>query len=315
MTMEKTNTQTFMIPISTGIYDHIKSLGSAVYLMIYYVDKTTREVTANDGSKAGRVLGGAPLHDADVARALGVSVFTARRWRSRLARAGYIRQKRTGWGYTIELLKSKKWWRHRLQQTPGGVSSSAKSELPEVVSQSDQPCSVRVSSSAKSELPEMVNLKDYTVGLYSDNPTNQPIRESVAGEDHAVLVGRLVSLYQEKTGERFNSNKEQRRGVGGLASAYGAQDVIATFEEWLKRPRGTGGLEWPLAQFIGEYAGYSPAQQAIREAGEREAKARRLAGVRCPACHGSKLLQSGTWRKCVACDRTFDAADLCGRPG
>jgi hypothetical protein len=104
----------------------------------------------------------------------------------------------------------------------------------------------------------------------SSSSKNQPTGESgEAGCDDSVgrLVGRLVSLYREKTGEPFDWTQEQSRGVKELASAYGEPDAIATFEEWLKRPRGTGGLDWPLAQFIAEYAGYSPAlQQAIGDA-------------------------------------------------
>jgi hypothetical protein len=291
------------------------------WLFLYYIDKTTYEFTDATGQRMGQVLYGRPCLDSDAASTLGCSTFTVSRWRNALASLGYIHQKWTGRGWVVLVNKSKKWdW----SDTANPSSSESLSK---------QNCSVRPSRTADSDLAELLTQKmqpqEQPTHNQADggevfppteqlhNNTNQPTSESGESEcDDLVgrLVGWLVSLYREKTGERFNSNKEQRRGVGELASAYGAQDVIATFEEWLKRPRGTGGLEWPLAQFIGEYAGYSPARQAIREAGEREAKARRLAGVRCPACHGSELLQSGTWRKCVACDRTFDAADCAGGP-
>ena len=104
---------TFTVPISTGIFQHWRQLGSAALLFICYVDKTTEEVTGDDGTRVGKVYGGVPCRDADVARAFGCSRRTILRWRNRLIKFGYICAKRTPVGFSIGVLKSKKWRKGR----------------------------------------------------------------------------------------------------------------------------------------------------------------------------------------------------------
>lgn len=110
----------FRIPVWSGILEHCHKMREAVWLFIYFIDKTTVEAKSRDGKRVGLVYGGAPCQDEDAARTLGRSRRTIRIWRDRLAELGYISQKRTGKGYIIILPKSKKW--------PQRVADSCQSE-------------------------------------------------------------------------------------------------------------------------------------------------------------------------------------------
>jgi len=96
--------KTFRIPISTGLFEHCPDMLDAIWLFMWYIDKTTEEEDGN-----GIVLGGMPIVDAKPAAALGVPVKTIRRWRNMLAVGGYAVVCRTPYGYSVTLPKSKKW--------------------------------------------------------------------------------------------------------------------------------------------------------------------------------------------------------------
>lgn len=102
-------TRNFRVPVWTGIFEHYGRIKDAIWLYLWYVDRTTREVTTDDGRRVGIVLGGMPIRDSDPARSLGCSDVTTRGWRRRLAREGYILQTRAPVGYVIRVQKSKKW--------------------------------------------------------------------------------------------------------------------------------------------------------------------------------------------------------------
>jgi hypothetical protein len=109
MGMEKPRAKTYRIPISNGIFEHYKRLKDSRWLLDLYIDWTTKEVPAPDGSRDGIVLGGKPIRDEDTASAFGCCPRTVRTWRVRLARFDYIEQLRTPVGYVIRVKKSKKW--------------------------------------------------------------------------------------------------------------------------------------------------------------------------------------------------------------
>lgn len=112
--MSRPDQRVYRIPVSTGILSHSKRMRDAVWLLLYFIDKTTREEPNGQGGKEGLVYGGMPVCDKKAAEELGRSERTIRRWRCRLARLGYITQKRTAVGYVVRVQKSKKWaWRER----------------------------------------------------------------------------------------------------------------------------------------------------------------------------------------------------------
>jgi hypothetical protein len=120
------NEKTYRIPISTGVFEHCPKMRDALWLFLWYIDKTTHE---DEGGK-GYILGGMPVVDSKPASALRVPVKTIRRWRAKLVRHGYIHTLRTPYGLVITLLKSKKWnWKPTLV-TPTGTDSTGRRDLP-----------------------------------------------------------------------------------------------------------------------------------------------------------------------------------------
>src|SRR5579872_502559 len=132
--MTAANTKGFFIPVYNGILEHCRKMGDAIWLFLWLIDHTTKEE-----HDKGKVLGGMPIRDRDIARSLGgVSVKTIRRWRSALTLSPYIEATNTGHGFSYTVLKSKK----RSKKT----------------SQSGQKCLTRVDKNVHSELPEPATL-------------------------------------------------------------------------------------------------------------------------------------------------------------
>jgi len=149
--------RTFCVPVSTGIFRHWRRIGEAIWLFLFYIDRTTREFTGADGIRVGAVYGGKPCLDSHVASAFGCSKWTIRNWRSRLAKFAYIRQRRTPAGYTIEVMKSKKWRERDLD-----------SELNKGTVQSCIPFQVGLEHPYKSELKEPATPKKTEQGQNKD---------------------------------------------------------------------------------------------------------------------------------------------------
>lgn len=84
-------------------------MGDGIWYFMWCVDRTTKEVADGTGDAYGIVLGGMPCHDQDVASSFGVHVNTIRTWRIRLTKEKYIKTTRTPNGYSLKVLKSKKW--------------------------------------------------------------------------------------------------------------------------------------------------------------------------------------------------------------
>lgn len=101
--------RTFRIPVSTGIFDHHPEIGDAIWLLLYYIDKTTAEVPGANGKFTGIVLGGRPVRDREAAERFSCAVKAVRRWRLRLEYHGQIRARRTPFGFVVEVVNSQKW--------------------------------------------------------------------------------------------------------------------------------------------------------------------------------------------------------------
>lgn len=85
-------------------------MGDAIWLFIWCIDKTTKETTTESGERLGTILGGAPVRDGDIAQSIpGCSRKLVRKWRQHLVAGGYLVQKRTPYGHTLSVYKSKKW--------------------------------------------------------------------------------------------------------------------------------------------------------------------------------------------------------------
>lgn len=80
---------------------HLKKLGPAFSLFVWFIDRTTKEY---DG--VGVVLGGSPVKAEEIAKSMGVDERTTRRRMDRLEHHGYIGRTLTPRGYTIRIMKS-----------------------------------------------------------------------------------------------------------------------------------------------------------------------------------------------------------------
>lgn len=88
---------------------HLKRLGPAFPLFVWFIDRTTQE---QDG--IGIVLGGKPVTAEEVAESMGVDERTTRRQMDRLEHHGYIERTLTPRGYTVRVMKSCKFPNHRV---------------------------------------------------------------------------------------------------------------------------------------------------------------------------------------------------------
>jgi hypothetical protein len=164
--------KTYRIPISNGIFEHYGRLKDARWLLDLYVDWTTKEVPTANGRRDGIVLGGKPVCDEDIASAFNgqCSQRTARRWRQRLARYGYISQKRTPMGYVIRVMKSKKWAHLEAQSKevsgqkwPVRAAKNGRSEVPDVATQSGHDRQFRSTDRGRCNKDSAVQDKDRAV--------------------------------------------------------------------------------------------------------------------------------------------------------
>jgi hypothetical protein len=96
--------QNYAVPISNGIIEHREKIGSAIWLFILLIDWTTIEENG-----IGLVHGGRPIKAKELMEALDLQERQTRDQLGRLSDGGYIRLKRLPHGYSIAVLKSKKW--------------------------------------------------------------------------------------------------------------------------------------------------------------------------------------------------------------
>jgi hypothetical protein len=102
----------YFVPFSNGLLrpPHVERIGPALFLFVLFEDL----VTVGDGTD-GLVQGGKPVSDVYLAETLGLHRRTVAAYRRRLESHEYIRTIRTGSGYIVRVMKSKKWaWRQQL---------------------------------------------------------------------------------------------------------------------------------------------------------------------------------------------------------
>ncbi|AZN43377.1 helix-turn-helix domain-containing protein [Paenibacillus albus] len=100
----------YPFPIYSGLLEprHYKSIGSAVWLFLWCISSTTKELE-KDGITWGIVLGNKPIKREDLAEQFGVEEKTVRRWIKQLEEQGYIRVTRAPYGMIFTVRNSKKY--------------------------------------------------------------------------------------------------------------------------------------------------------------------------------------------------------------
>lgn len=102
---ENMKRRTYNIPVSNGILarKHMTKIGEALWLFLWCIDKTTKEIEGR-----GLVYGGMPIKSTKLAKELNKSPKTIDRWLNTLRRGHYIKTVRTSYGLKIAVNKSKK---------------------------------------------------------------------------------------------------------------------------------------------------------------------------------------------------------------
>jgi hypothetical protein len=102
---------TFAIPISSGILAHCQKIGIALWVFIWLIDRTTREVPSANGCTEGLVYGGRAIRAHEIGRELEMPTRTVQAHLDRLVAYGYLRRinhaQGVASGYAV--LRSKKW--------------------------------------------------------------------------------------------------------------------------------------------------------------------------------------------------------------
>jgi len=120
-------TPTFSLPISSGILAHCQRIGIALWVFLWMIDRTTKEVPTTDGYADGLVYDGKAISAHVIATDLGMKTRTVHSHIELLVAAGYLRRIDHGVGmpsgYTV--VRSKKWKNPR-RKTAGGSLNPAR---------------------------------------------------------------------------------------------------------------------------------------------------------------------------------------------
>jgi hypothetical protein len=243
---DQANRKAFRIPISTGIFEHTKRLGKAVYLFMYYIDRTTGEVYHNDGSTTGTVLGGSVCNDADAASTLGVSIDAIGRWRRKLVECQYIRQVRASNGYRIEVLKSKRSWKQYFKNVVNHGRDVIKPQI-RYRTTADQIPHNRRSDTAQPQITSPQSLDSARVagptlqGLYSDTTDTSPSQAFAHTKPEA-----------ESQSERWRADRKR----GDAETFAHAQRQLQEQAKWMREGRCAycGGERLPDSLVCGDCA-------------------------------------------------------------
>ena len=127
----------FIIPMSNGIFSHWKRMGEALWLFMWYIDKTTREELEQRRALNRARLRWRPVPDSRPAHDMGCTKRVIGIWRRRLRADGYISTLRTPIGRTVKVRKSKKWLREVFvsQRLPATSSTETKKRCTKLVGQ------------------------------------------------------------------------------------------------------------------------------------------------------------------------------------
>lgn len=257
----------FRIPVSNGIFRHYRRLRDGLWLFLWYIDRTTKEVDEEDGSRVGLVLGGRPVRDCDIARDFDCSPRTARSWRQRLVEGNYIRQTRTPIGYRVEVLRSKKWRPKAIEDSgsdgekptdQNGKDSPTGKNLP-IGNDRGVDCAI-VADPIKTE-------QDTTLvgGKVGREEAGRPSKKDPDQNPLERIVCLMHASYAKAGLDPLTITNDQRTTLGDLLSNYGEDAVMDAWQNFLDRPNGVEGLVVPFALFLRDFEAYREAAAECRK--------------------------------------------------
>jgi hypothetical protein len=120
--VSESSKSTYSIPVSNGLFAHRKKIGPAIWVFLWLIDATTKEISGADGKAEGLVYGGQPVPLSVIAADLDMSWDAIFEHLGLLTKAGYIRKLGHGNGRPngYAVVNSKRFANRR---TNGGRSS------------------------------------------------------------------------------------------------------------------------------------------------------------------------------------------------
>jgi hypothetical protein len=122
LSVSESSKSTYSIPVSNGLLAHRKKIGPAIWVFLWLIDATTKEISGADGKAEGLVYGGQPVPLSVIAADLDMSWDAIFEHLGLLTKAGYIRKLGHGNGRPngYAVVNSKRFANRR---TNGGRSS------------------------------------------------------------------------------------------------------------------------------------------------------------------------------------------------
>lgn len=182
---------------------HIESMGTAVWLYMWFLDKMTS--IGEDG--IGKVLGGKPVIFEEVQQALGITERTYRRWIATLKKSGYINITRTPRGLSVSVNKAAKIFGKRSDAPKTAHQRSAENGT------SDRPKTAH--RLAKNGTSNKDNTVDNTVRLSPYGERRQAAKVQSLEIDRVIKAFELMdyTLPSPTKQRRYTTNLIKREGV------------------------------------------------------------------------------------------------------
>jgi hypothetical protein len=183
--------QNYALPISNGILEHREKIGSAIWLFILLIDWTTSEENG-----IGKVKGGKPIKIKELMLALRLRGRQISSQLQRLADGGYIRRKRTPYGYAIAVLKSKKFI-NRDRQSIAGLSLPDQQKAADPEEQEVAALNREIGNFVQGRSAIYCrNKEDLTVDLTNKNSASRKKRAHAANRDSRIQT--LLTVFGQK---------------------------------------------------------------------------------------------------------------------
>jgi hypothetical protein len=216
----------YSIPISNGIFEHRRKIGAAIWVFLWLIDHTTKEVSAEDGMVEGMVLGGQPVPLGAIAADLMLSGDAVYEHLGRLTTGGYVRKIPHGNGrpHGYAVIKSKKFMNRRtkgsgsraetvVQNPDGTVVRNADGT---VVQKPDDPRAFVREPSYKTP----ISYKEDSTGHYKTNDKSEddPDDPSIAVRLLSEECGNFSMYFQGDRAKQIEA-EARKRGWTGKAVA------------------------------------------------------------------------------------------------
>jgi hypothetical protein len=223
---------TYAIPVSNGLLasQHRQKIGSAIWLFLLFIDWTTEE---QDG--VGHVLGGKPIKVSQLMEALALEERQVRKQLQRLKTGGYIVLSRTPRGYSIDVLKSKKWcFRDRHKSTDHNDERPAQKYRSQA---SDRHKSTDRDRHKSTDL--YIDTTEETIASQSKK-TSRHRASTANGQSNVPGYKAAMATYHDRFVSRFGAKPDidGRDGklLSGLIKTHGAEEVTSLLEYFFESP-------------------------------------------------------------------------------